>query len=391
MPTFLLSSEQDEIQRAARAFVRERMPVAHLRALRDQRDLLGFSRAHWRAAADLGWAGITIAEEHGGAGLGLVELGLILEECGRTLAPTPLISSTVLGAGALAAAASSLAAPLLAQLAAGDATVAFALEEQPRFAPFAISTTAHRELDGAGWRLDGAKVHVLDGAAASHLIVVARIPTPGIAEGSGPVLASARANLALFLVAASAPGVTVTPLTMVDARGAARVRLDQVVVPDEALLVRADASAQLIDTLLDRATAALCAEMLGGAQEAFERTIAYLKERQQFGVPIGSFQALKHRAAHMFCELELTRSVVRAALVAVDGGAADAPALVAAAKAKTSETFIHVTAEAIQLHGGIGVTDDLDLGLFYKRARACELTFGDAPYHRDRFGRLAGY
>ncbi|MCA9679158.1 MAG: acyl-CoA dehydrogenase, partial [Myxococcales bacterium] len=153
----------------------------------------------------------------------------------------------------------------------------------------------------------------------------------------------------------------------------------------------APTGADVLDRLIARATAALCAEMLGGMQEAFDRTIAYLEERKQFGVPIGSFQALKHRAAHLFCELELTRSVVRAALVAVDAGAADAAILVAAAKAKASATYVDVTAEAIQLHGGIGATDDLDIGLFYKRARACELTFGDAAYHRDRFGQLQGY
>ncbi len=375
MPTFIPTPEQDEIQRAARAFVRERMPTSHLRALRDARDPLGFSPTLWRAAAELGWAGITLPEAHGGAGLGLAELGLILEECGRTLAPTPLISTTVLAAGALAASRSPLAAPLLARLTRGDVTLALALDEQPRFAPHAIHATAQHLPTSRAWRLDGAKVHVLDGAAAEQLVVAARTA----------------AGVALFLVPAAAPCVTVTPLTLVDARGAARVRLDHVTVPDDALLVDAPDAAPLLDTLLARATAALCAEMLGGALEAFERTLAYLKERRQFGVPIGSFQALKHRAAHLFCELQLTRSIVRAALVALDTAAPDAPALVSAAKAKTSEAYVRVTAEAIQLHGGIGVTDDLDLGLFYKRARASELTFGDAVYHRDRFGRLAGY
>jgi alkylation response protein AidB-like acyl-CoA dehydrogenase len=386
MATFVLTAEQEALQRAARGFVRERLPVSHLRKLRDRKDPMRLSREVWTEMAGLGWAGIAIAEQHGGAGLGLVEIGLVAEELGRTLAPTPLLATSVLGAGALAAAPEALREEVLPEVAQGQRLLALAFEERPRFALGTFATTARRA--GSGWRLDGEKLHVLDGGAADQLIVAA---------GDG-----------LFLVDRDAPGLAISPRAMVDSRAAAHVRLGGVVVPEE----RRVGDATSLAPLVDRATAVLCAEMLGGLDEVFARTIAYLKERKQFGVPIGSFQALKHRAAKMFCEVELTRSVVRAALAALDAGGADGPhrgapgrlgiklsdgcslgaaALVSAAKAKASDTFLHVAEEAIQLHGGIGVTDELDIGFYLKRARVCELTFGAAAYHRDRFGRLNGY
>jgi alkylation response protein AidB-like acyl-CoA dehydrogenase len=375
---FVLTREQEEIQRAARSFVRERLPTSHLRALRDRREPAGLSRDVWRAMADLGWAAILVPEDQGGAGMGLVEIGLILEECGRTLAPTPMLATAVLGIGALLAAPERGREALDAAM-AGDRLLALAFEERPRFAPYAVATSARRT--ASGWRLDGAKGNVLDGSAADQLIVVARVS--GDPDG--------RDGLGLFLVDARAPGVRVEPLSRVDSRSAASLRLDGVVIGEDRVLGVPGQGADLLDRLLDRATAALCAEMLGGIQEAFDQTIAYLKVRKQFGVPIGSFQALKHRAAQMFCEVELTRSVVRAALAALDEGRPDAASLVSAAKARASDTYILVANEAIQMHGGIGVTDELDIGFYLKRARVAEMTFGTAAYHRDRFARLNGY
>ena len=376
---FVLTREQEEIQRAARTFVRERLPTSHLRALRDRGDAAGLSRDAWKAMAELGWAGIAVPEDQGGAGMGLVEVGLILEECGRTLAPTPLLATSVIGVTALSAASDAVRPGALEAVGSGDRLLALALEERPRFAPYAVATVARR--DGGGWRLDGDKVQVIDGAVADQLIVVARV--------AGAV--EARDGLALFLVDRTSPGVEVQPLVRIDSRSAARVSLRGVVVGEERAIGAPGQGADLLDRVLDRGTAALCAEMLGGIQEAFDQTIAYLKVRKQFGVPIGSFQALKHRAAQMFCEVELTRSVVRAALAALDAGQADAPALVSAAKARASDTYILVANEAIQMHGGIGVTDELDIGFYLKRARVAEMTLGTAAYHRDRFGRLHGY
>jgi alkylation response protein AidB-like acyl-CoA dehydrogenase len=195
--------------------------------------------------------------------------------------------------------------------------------------------------------------------------------------------------LTLFLVPANAPGIAVTRTHMVDSRNAARVRFDA--TPAREIIGQQGAGADVLDAALDRATAGLCAEMLGGIEEVFDRTIAYLKTRKQFGVPIGSFQALKHRAAHLFCEIELCKSIVVDALSAVDASRRDSSRVVSVAKARTSDTYIAVTNEAVQMHGGVGVTDELDIGLFLKRARVAEMTFGTAAYHRDRYATLGGY
>jgi alkylation response protein AidB-like acyl-CoA dehydrogenase len=351
MADFVLTEEQEEIARASRVFVRERLPVAHLRKLRDTRQSL--SREIWKDAAQLGWAGMLIDELHGGAGLGMAEVGVVMEELGRTLAPTPMLSTAVLSATVLAAFGD---AALLQRVGAGDAIVAVAFEESDRFSD-----------DRGAARITGGKVtadkrFVLDAPAADLFVIATRDGLALVERGA----------------------LTVEPRALVDSRGVGAVRCEGAaarVVADDGVLARAIA----------RATVALAAEMLGGIEEAFARTIEYLKQRKQFGVPIGSFQALKHRAAQMFCEIELTRSVVRAALVALDRGSADAPALVSAAKARAGDTFVLVSAEAIQMHGGIGVTDELDIGFYYKRARVAEQTFGTASFHRERFARLSGF
>jgi alkylation response protein AidB-like acyl-CoA dehydrogenase len=355
---FLLTEDQQQIRQTARDFVQRRLPVGHLRRLRDTADPEGFSREAWRELAALGMAGIPVAAEHGGGGLGYTELGLVLEECGRTLAPTPFLSTVVLGAGALGPEHGDL----LRGICSGEQIMAFAHEEGRRHAPYEIATRAQDD------SLSGEKTFVLDGHVADAFVVVAR----------------AGGDLTLHLVPARAPGVTVERTVMVDSRNAARVRFDG--ARGERI-----GGADLLDRLLDRARIALAAEMLGGLQEAFDRTIAYLKVRKQFDVPIGSFQALKHRAAQMYCEVELCRSIVADALRAIDEERPDLPALASVAKARASDAFLHITAEAIQMHGGVGVTDELDIGFFYKRARVAELTFGDAAFHRDRFARLRGY
>jgi alkylation response protein AidB-like acyl-CoA dehydrogenase len=185
--------------------------------------------------------------------------------------------------------------------------------------------------------------------------------------------------------------VTITRTLMVDSRNAARVRFEGVLVPAGAVLGEVGKGADVLDRVLDRGSIALSAEMLGSLQEAFERTIEYLKVRKQFGVPIGSFQALKHRAAQMFCEVELARSIVMDALAALDEERAEAPMLASVAKARTTDAFLLIANEAIQMHGGIGVTDELEVGFFLKRARAAEMTLGTSAHHRDRFARLRGY
>jgi alkylation response protein AidB-like acyl-CoA dehydrogenase len=370
MQSLLLTEDQEDIRRTARSFVQERAPVAHLRSLRDGKDSIGWAPELWRELAQLGLVGMAIPEAYGGGGLGFAELGLVLEELGRNLVPTPFLSTVVLGASALLRAGNEQQKrELLPAVCAGEHVIAFALDEGTRFAPASIATRAERT--PGGYRLSGEKSFVLDGHVADTLIVVA----------SGPVL---------LLVPRSARGVTLQRLDTIDSRNVARVRFDAVEVPEAARLP--GGSAAVLDGILDRGAVALAAEMFGGLCEAFERTVAYLKVRKQFGVPIGSFQALKHRAAHMFCEVELARSIVLEALRAVDDEARpDTPLLASAAKARTADAYLHIAAEAIQMHGGIGVTDELDIGLYYKRARAAAMTLGESSYHRDRFARLRGY
>jgi acyl-CoA dehydrogenase len=367
-----MDEAREEIRRTAQRFAREHVPVSRLRALRDARDPLGYAREAWKALGRLGLVGLAVPEAFGGAGLGLGELAAVIEEHGRTLAPLPWISTAVIGASALVDGGSEAQKRAhLPALCAGERLFAFAHDEGTRHTRDRLSTRAERA--PGGFVLRGEKTLVLDGHVADQLIVSVEGPT-------------------LFLVPANAPGVTIERLHLVDSRNAARIRLDGVAVGDADALGRPGQHPELIDRLLDRAQVALAAEMLGGALEVFEQTIAYLRTRKQFGVPIGSFQALKHRAAWLHVELELLRSVVdEAATSADDPQRADLPLLACAAKARAADAFLHAAAEAIQMHGGIGVTDELDVGLFYKRARVAELTFGDSAFQRDRFARLQGY
>ncbi len=377
----VLTEDQELLAKTAADFVAERSPVSRIRALRDADDPLGFSPALWKEMADLGWVGIPFPEEYGGAGMGVAELAVVLEALGRALAPEPFLSTVLLGGQALLRGGSDThRRSWLPRLCAGEAFVALASDERGgRYDPTWVTTRA--EAAGGGFRITGEKVHVIDGAAAQAFVVVART-AGGEREREG---------LSLLLVPADARGVEVERQRRVDSRGAAIVRLQGVEVGRDALVGSEGAGAALLEEVVDFATAGLCAEMLGSSAEAFERTLAYLKDRVQFGVPIGSFQALKHRAAHVFIELELVRSAVMAAARALDEGSPEARALVSLAKARASDAAVLVANEAVQMHGGIGMTDEHDIGFYFKRARVAECTFGDAAYHRDRWARLLGY
>ncbi|HUH86179.1 MAG TPA: acyl-CoA dehydrogenase family protein [Stellaceae bacterium] len=375
-----LDAETTLIRDTAFDFFSKRSPVAALRKLRDDQDALGFSLPLWRQMAELGWAGILVPEAWGGSGFGMLGMGQVMEAAGRSLAATPLLATALIGASALALASSPAQKEThLPAVAQGTRFLALALEEGAHHAPQRIQTKATR--NGEGFRLEGEKRFVLDGHVA-HLLIVAARTTGAVAD---------RAGISLFLVPADAAGVTRTRTLMVDSRNAATVRFEGVALDAGALLGPLDGGADLLDTLLDRARAGLAAEMLGSAAEAFDRTIEHLKDRKQFGVPIGSFQALKHRAAQMFCEVELARSAVIAALAALDGGGNDAAALVSLAKTKAGDALFLVSNEGVQMHGGIGMTDEHEIGFFLKRARVAEATFGDRAFHRERFARLMGY
>ncbi|WP_043342130.1 acyl-CoA dehydrogenase family protein [Belnapia moabensis] len=375
-----LSSEARLIRDQAQAFFAERSPVRALRQLRDSSDASGFSRPLWQEMTELGWPGFLVSEVHGGSEFGLLGLCLVLEAAGRTLAPTPLLSTALIGASALLLGGSAAQRQEhLSALAAGERLFALAMEEGAHHAPSHVQTRAERT--DRGWRLNGEKRFVPDGGLADMLIVTAR--TVGEAGNAD--------NISLFLVPAATPGVTVSRRVMVDSRNAAAIRLDAVELGEDALLGEADAGMAVLEPLLDRAYVGLAAEMLGLAGEAFDRTLQYLKDRRQFGVPIGSFQALKHRAGLMFCELELLRSAVLGALEALEAGAPEAALLSSAAKAKACDAVWLIGNEAIQMHGGIGMTDEHEIGFFLKRARVAQQTFGDGPFHRDRYASLMGY
>lgn len=376
----VLSEEQQLLKESAKGFLAEKSPVAALRKLRDEKAADGFDRVLWAQMAEQGFAGILVPEAHGGLGFGFVGAGVVLEEMGRTLTASPMLATAVLGATALVRAGSpSQQAALLPGIASGALLMALATDEKARHAPAQVATQA--EPSGNGWKLSGTKTFVLDGHVADKLIVSART--------SGE--AGTRAGITLFLVDAKADGLALQRTIMVDSRNAATVTLDGVQVSGEDVLGPVDGGFAVLDAILDAGRACLAAEMLGVAAESFERTVDYLKQRDQFGRKIGEFQALQHRAAHLFCEIELARSVVLKSLQALDAGDVRAPALASLAKGKLSEVARLAVSEAVQMHGGIGMTDDFDIGFFMKRARAAAETFGDTAFHADRMARLAGY
>lgn len=378
----ILNEEQTMLKDSAKDFCATNAPIAQLRKLRDEENPDGFDRGTWGSMVELGWAAIPWSEDHGGLAFGYKGLGVVTEESGRTLTASPLYASVWVGGTLINLGGSDeQKADLLPQLAAGELLLALALEESHKHDPYGIQTTASATADG--YVLDGSKTFVLDGHVADKLIVAART--------SGEV--GAREGISLFLVDREAEGVSVTRTIMADSRNAANVTLAAVKVGNDALLGAADTGADTLDQALDIARIGLSAEMLGGIQECFERTVEYLKERKQFGVAIGSFQALKHRAADMFCEIELSKSCVLEALTALDEGRdqEEVSKLASLAKAKVGETYNLVSREGVQMHGGIGMTDEFDIGFFIKRAAVAEQTFGDVNFHRNRYGELEGY
>jgi len=376
----VLTEEQTLLRDAARTWTREKSPVSAFRKLRDAGSALGYDAAAFAEMAAMGWAGVIIPEVYGGSDFGYLSLGLILEETGRTLTASPLVASALAGASAIVlGGAEGQKQAWLPEIAAGEAVATLAIDEGPHHAPEKVALAASR--NGDGFTLTGTKTFVLEGMAADLFVVSART-----AGESG-----AKEGITLFLVPADAAALTRKALKLADSRGAAVVAFDKVQVGKDAVLGEVGKGWDLLEKTLDRARAGLAAEMLGCALQAFETTLDYLKTRVQFGQVIGAFQTLQHRAARMFTDLELARSCVEAALTAIDNGSPDAPELVSLAKAKAGEVLHLVSNEMVQMHGGIGMTDAHDAGLYLKRARAAEITFGGPSYHRDRYARLQGY
>ena len=379
----VLNEDQQLLKDSAQSFCQQLAPVSLLRRLRDSKDETGFDRDVWKQMVDLGWAGMAIPEAYGGYGFGYGGLGVVLEETGRTLVSSPLISTVLLAATAINELGSEeQKQELLPKIVAGELLVALALDENSSHAPSRIGTKA--EKSGDGFILSGAKTFVLDGHVAQKLIVVAR--------SSGEI--DSRQGVSLFLVDAGLEGIAISRTHMVDCRNAAKIEFSQVEVAADALLGEVDAGFDGLDKVLDIARIGLAAEMLGSIQEVFERILDFLKTREQFGILIGSFQGLQHRAATMYSEIELCKSVVRAALAGLDDSGKsrqDIAELASIAKAKLSEVFFEVSNEGIQMHGGIGMTDEFDIGFFLKRARVAQHFLGDASFHRDRYASLNNF
>ena len=365
---------------SAKAFLGENAPVAHLRKLRDMRDETGFSRDLWRDFAEMGFTGVLIPEAHGGLGLGNVEAGVIMEEMGRTLTPSPFFSTAVIGASAFTKSGTEAQkARYLPDMAAGKLIVALATDEASKHRPLQIGLKATPS--EADFVLSGEKILVIDGHVADLLIVSAR--TSGQAGDTEGVT--------LFLVEPGAAGVQIERTAMADVHNAACIRFDHVNVASDAMLGQRDQGGPLLEQLLDIGRAVIAAELLGVADEAFARTLGYLKERRQFNVLIGEFQALQHRAAHLYSEIEITRSGVLRALQMLDETPQKSAAMVSMAKARAGTTATLAVQEGVQMHGGMGMTDEFEIGFFMKRARVLQELFGDANFHGDRLARINGY
>jgi alkylation response protein AidB-like acyl-CoA dehydrogenase len=376
----VLNDEQIMLRDNARGFLSKKAPIAHLRHLRDTHDADGFSRPLWKDFVEMGWAGILVPQNYGGLGLGHVEAGVVMEELGRTLTPSPFLSTAILAANALARAGNEKQkSEYLSRIVAGDLIGTLAVDESAKHRPEKTAMVATRS--GSGFILNGVKTFVLDGHVANLFVVAARTAgSPGETKG-----------VTLFLVDSTAKGIRAERTPMVDTHNAARVTFENVNVPADNVLGEVDAGWVTLEGTLNVGRAAVAAELMGAADEAFTRTVGYLRERKQFGRLIGEFQALQHRAANLYCELEVSRSAVLKALQMLDEAFESAGAIVSVAKAKAGQSATLAVQEAVQMHGGIGMTDEFDVGLFMKRVRVGQELFGDANFHADRLARLNRY
>lgn len=376
----VLNEEQSMLRDSARGLISDKAPIAHLRQLRDSNDAIGFSRELWRSFAEMGFAGLLVPENFGGSGLGCVEAGVVMEEIGRTLMPSPLLSTAVLAASALVRGGSAAQqSEHLPKIADGSLLAALAIDEGAKHRPPQIALQAVRS--GNGFKLNGAKAFVVDGHTADLLIVAART------GGS----AGEHEGLTLLLVDPKSKGLAIERTAMVDSHNAARIVFDNVEVNADSVLGEVDRGGALLEGVLNIGRGAVASEMVGLSEEVFGRTVTYLKERKQFGKLIGEFQALQHRAAHLYVEIEITRAAVLKALQALDQDFDNAGAAVAVAKARAGTTATLAVQEGVQMHGGMGMTDQFDIGLFMKRARVCQELFGDSNFHADQLAQRKGY
>ena len=376
----VLTEEEQFLKDTAKNFAEERCPISHFRSLRDSNDPKLWDKDIWKEMTALGWPGILIPEEYGGSNFGITGISVILEECAKTLTPSPLFATGVLGAFSLTNFGNDdQKQEYLPKITSGDLTTALAIDESSHHNPADTEMVAKK--DGKKFVLNGKKTFVIDGASADLLIVLART-SGNKGESSG---------LTLFLIDSNNTGIERIKLDMADSRNYANINFNNVEVSAKNILGDEETGGETVENILDIGRIAIASEMLGNAEAAFETTLDYLKQRKQFGVLIGSFQALQHRAAEMFCELELTKSSVMAAMKAADEGSNELQRLSSLSKTMAGETLHLVSNEAVQMHGGIGVTDEYDIGFFLKRARVAEQIFGSAKFHTERYANISGF
>ena len=374
------TEDQAMLADTARQFMAEEGNIAkQLRHYRDINCKDGFGHALWKQFAELGFTGILVSEADGGLGMGHVEAGIVLEEVGRNLTPSPFLTSSVMAATALGAASDELRGRYLPGLLAGDSVFALAIDEGPKHRPERIVTKAERA--GNGFKLSGAKTFVIQGGSADMLVVAAR--TAGSDEDD--------AGITLFAVPKDAAGLSVENARLVDSSQAAHVKLDGVQLDADAVIGEVDGGRDVLNRVVRAGRVGAAAESVGVAQGSFDMTTTYLKQRKQFGKLIGEFQALQHRAAHLYSELEIARATVIKAQQLLDAGSEKADLMVSVAKAKAGKAASLAVKEGVQMHGGIGMTDEYDIGLYMKRDRALAEFMGDMYYHADRVAKLSGY
>jgi len=371
MAKLVNTEEEIMLTDMARNFLDETAPVTHLRELRDASQT--HDPAVWKSMADMGWAGVLVPQDAGGSDMGHRAAGILAAEMGRTLTASPFLSTAVIAATALRQVSDDRAASALARIASGGVTYALAVDETAKFAPDAVEMQATG--DGNGFRLNGEKRFVVDGGLADRLLVLARTGTA----------------LTLFDLPADRAGITRTPQAMIDSRDGARLLFEDVEATGDDVLGHVNDAMQVLKPAIEAGQAALAAEMSGLAAGAFGRTVDYLKERQQFGVAIGGFQALQHRAAHLWCETEVTASAILHAGRQLDVDPWNATLAVSLAKARATATAQLAVQEGVQMHGGIGMTDEFDMGFYMKRARVAAEWLGDYGYHANIVAQLRGF
>ena len=379
MPLYY-DDDQTMLAETASQFMAEEGAIAkQLRHWRDRECKDGFGHGLWKQFAEMGFAGMLVDEADGGLGMGALEAGIVLEEIGRNLTPSPFLTTSVLAASALKHAGADLKGRWLPGLVSGDHVYAVAIDEGGKHRPERVKTRA--EKSGNGFRLSGAKDFVVHGSSADMLVVSTR--TSGSDDDKD--------GITLFAVPKDAAGMSHEAVRLVDSSMATHTRFDSVELDGDAVIGDVDGGRAVLDAMLMAGRIGAAAEGVGVARGAMDRTVDYLKQRKQFGKLIGEFQALQHRAAHLYSEVEIARAVTIKAAQLLDAGSDRADLMASVAKAKVAKVAGLAVKEGVQMHGGIGMTDEYDIGLYMKRDRALQEFLGDQYYHANRVAEMSGY